>query len=186
VSLPGEAALHAAEVEQCGVRVVEEGGVEMNRRAWGAAIVFAALVAAGCGGGGNDRVSKDDYEQELQGVGTSVQESFQGLGSSMKGDNPSSLDEAADRVGEIQDSLRKKADDLEDVEPPENAEKENDQLVDGLNGFADELEDFKKALDDGDVQAIQQFAQDFQDSEAAKDIQEAGQSLEKKGYDLGN
>jgi len=154
-------------------------------RAIGALAVLVVLAAAGCGssGGGGEPLTKAQYEQKLNSIGTTIDTSFNDLSEMFQGESPS-FDAAAKKVGEIQDQLRAKADELDDVTPPENVKAEHEEMVDGLRGFADDLEDFRKAVADGSVAGIQEFATTFTKSDAAKKIQAAGDSLKKKGYSL--
>ena len=157
----------------------------MTRRAWGAVALVAAGLAAGCGGG-DDRLSQGEYEDRVADVGTNLEQSFDDLSGTFDEGDGASLDDAADQIGQIQEDMRQRADELDDVEPPEDVQEAHDKLVEGLQGFADDLDEFRQAVDEGDVQAIQQFATEFQQSDAAKKIQEAGEELEKKGYDIEN
>ncbi len=140
----------------------------MTRRAWGAAALVAAGLAAGCGGG-DDRLSQGEYEDRVADVGTDLEESFDDLSGTFEQGEGASLDEAADQIGQIQESMRERADELDDLEPPEDVQEAHDKLVEGLNGFADDLDEFRQAVDEGDVQAIQQFATEFQQSDAAQE-----------------
>jgi cytochrome c556 len=154
-------------------------------RAIGALAVLVVLVAAGCGssGGGGEPLTKAQYEQKLNSIGTTIDTSFNELSQMFQGDTPS-FDAAATKVADIQDELRTQADELDKVTPPENVKTEHEEMVDGLRGFADDLDDFRKAVADGSVAGIQQFADTFTKSDSAKKIQAAGDSLKKKGYDL--
>jgi hypothetical protein len=156
----------------------------MTRRAVGTIAALAVALAAGCGGDG-DRLSKAEYEGRLNETGNEIERSFDDLGDAFQGGaDQTSLDDAAARIGQIQEQIRSEADELEEVEPPEDAEAEHEQFVEGLNGVADDLGEFRQAVEDGDVQAIQEFGQEFQESEAAKRLEEAGDSLQEKGYNL--
>jgi hypothetical protein len=80
--------------------------------------------------------------------------------------------------------MRQQADELDKVTPPEDVEAEHQKMVDGLRGFADDLDEFREAVESKSPAAMQKFAQTFQESESARKIQEASDSLKKKGYDL--
>ena len=158
----------------------------MKARAIGAIVALAVVVAAGCGdsgGGGGTQLTKAQYEQQLNSIGSTIDSSFSELSTLFQSPNPS-FDEAADKIAEIQDQMREQADDLDAVNPPEDVQAEHEKMVDGLRGFADDLEEFRQAVESKSVTAMQDFAETFDESESAKKIQEAGDSLEKKGYDL--
>jgi hypothetical protein len=169
-----------------------ENGCDMHRSRGRTArrtvtILAAAAIClvAGCGGGG-DQLSKDDYEQELTNVGNRLEASSRKLAEAFKGvqAGDGSLDETADEFATLQNDLREEADSLRDVEPPDDAGKEHEQIVDGLDAFADSLEEFRDAAEAGDVNAIQEFAQGLPESEGLRKLDEATDSLEKKGYDV--
>lgn len=158
----------------------------MKGRAIGAIAALAVVVAAGCGdsgGGGGTQLTKAQYEQQLNSIGATIDSSFSELTTMFQSPNPS-FDEAADKIAEIQDQMRDQADKLDDVTPPDDVEAEHEQMVEGLRGFADDLEEFRQAVESKSVTAMQDFAESFDTSESAKKIQQAGDSLEKKGYNL--
>jgi hypothetical protein len=162
------------------------GGGNVKGRAIGAIAALVVLAAAGCGdsgGGGGTPLTKAQYEEQLNSIGTTIDSSFEELTQTFQGDTPS-FDAAADKIAEIQDQLRQQADELDDVTPPEDVQAEHDKMVEGLRGFADDLDEFREAVESKSVDAMQKFAQTFTNSESAKKIQEAGDSLQKKGYDL--
>ena len=155
----------------------------MRGRAIGALAVLVVL-AAGCGGsGGGEQLTKAQYEQQLNSIGATIDSSFEELTTAFQGDTPS-FDAAADKIAEIQDQMRQQADELDKVTPPEDVEAEHQKMVDGLRGFADDLDEFREAVESKSPTAMQKFAQTFQESESARRIQEASDSLKKKGYDL--
>jgi hypothetical protein len=148
------------------------------------ALAALVVLAAGCGGGdGGTQLTKAQYEQQLQSVGQSIDSSFEELTQSFQGDSPS-FDKAADQIAAIQDQMRQQADDLDEVTPPDDVQAEHDKMVAGLRGFADDLDEFRQAVEDKSVEAMTKFADTFTNSESAKKIQEAGDSLKEKGYDI--
>ena len=72
-------------------------------------------------------------------VGDTLEESVNSLGSALS--NPESLDQAADQFNELQEALRTAADDLDELNPPEDVESAHEDLVDGVRLFADDIED---------------------------------------------
>lgn len=151
------------------------------------AIVSATVVAAASGCGGGDRLSKDAYQQELDAAIQKVEQAFEGLGESLQkvGSGSGSLDQVAGEVGNIQDELNAAADDLDGITPPEDAEASHDTLVAGMRGLADDLEEFKAAIEDGDTGAIDRFSDEAQSLPSVKKLEEASNELKEKGYDVG-
>lgn len=150
-------------------------------------LVVSVAFLAGCGGGG-DQLSKQDYQQELDGARTELEASFEELGTELQkaASDSGSLDQAAEQVGQIQDDLRSTADDLDDTTPPEEVEQANDDLVEGLRTLADDLDSFKEAVESGDLGKIRDEAGNLEGLESGKQISEAAEEFEKQGYEFGN
>ena len=156
------------------------------RRIW---IVLAAAAlaagAAGCGGdGGGDRLSKEEYQQQVKDVGSTLTKSAEGLSGAFNQSDPESLDQVADEVEKLQDAMNTAADDLDAMNPPQDAQASHDKLVDGMRGFAGDIGDLAEAARDGRLKDIQDFAENFGNSDSAKKIQEATEELKAKGYAL--
>jgi hypothetical protein len=152
------------------------------------AILSTAVLALAAGCGGDERLSKDAYQQELDSAIQKVEQAFEGLGESLQkvGSGSGSLDQVAEEVGNIQDELDSAADDLDGVTPPENVEAAHDELVDGMKGLSDDLEEFKGAIEDGDTSAIERFSAEAQDLPSVKKLEDASNELKDKGYDVGD
>jgi hypothetical protein len=150
-----------------------------HERSLAASLAAAAVLVGGGGCGGGDRLSKAEYEEKMQEVGASLERSFEAIG-----DNPDSLDQLSEALGKSQDELREAADELEDVEPPENVEDAHDDVVDGLRGVADQFGELVEATEEGDPEEIEQFMKDFEDSDAAKKLQSATEEIKSKGYKI--
>jgi hypothetical protein len=144
------------------------------------ALAVAALLA-GCGGG-DERLSKAQYQRELSEVGKTLSESIGSVGGAVTG--VADLEAAGEQVGELQTALSKAADDLDELEPPEDVEGAHEKLVQGIRGFADELEDLEIAIRGGDLGRIRTFENDFGNSEPVAQIREASEELEEQGYEL--
>jgi hypothetical protein len=136
-------------------------------------LALLAAVAAGCGG---ERLSKADYEQKVRTVYAGVQQAFQAT---------NVRHGLAERVGAAQDELRRAADELNSVEPPTAVEKQNEEIVEGLREYADDLDGLRKAAEQGDAARIRAFNEQLPRNEAVKQIAEAAEEMKFKGYDLG-
>ena len=93
--------------------------------------MLAAFVLAGCGEG---RLSKAEYEQKLQSEYAGVQQAFQATAASF------GQTDLTDKIGDAQEQLRDAAASLEHVEPPKEIEEENEEIVEGLREYADDLD----------------------------------------------
>jgi hypothetical protein len=146
-----------------------------------AAVAVLALAAAGCGGGGGEPLSKADYEQQLTEIGTSLDQSSQALGDAFQAQD---ISKAGDQIAAMQTDIRKLADQLDDITPPEDVADPHQDLIDGLRGMADDFDEFRDAVESKSVAKMTAFAQSFTSSESSQKINEAIAELKKKGYDL--
>jgi hypothetical protein len=142
-------------------------------------LLAAVLLLAGCGGG-DDRLSKEEYQREVQGVGKTLGDALGGVDTS----NADDLSAVGGQVDELQAALRAAADDLDELSPPEDAQDAHDKLVDGVRGFADDLDRLAEAAESGDLGAVQTFQDVFTTSDSVKKIREAADELQDKGYAL--
>jgi major membrane immunogen (membrane-anchored lipoprotein) len=139
--------------------------------------VLAAVTLVGCGG--QDRLSKGEYEEKVRSEYADVQKAFQATGASF------GKPDLADKIERAQAELREAADALDEADPPEEVEAENEEVVDGLRRYADSLDRLRNAADRGDLQVIEDATARIADNEAVKQIAEAAEEMKFKGYDLG-
>jgi chromosome segregation ATPase len=145
-------------------------------------VIVVAALAAGCGGGGGDgRLSKAEYEQEMQSIGTELRTAFSGLGNLGQTND---LDKLADQIASLRENLEDAANKVDDLNPPEDVEEETDTIAHALHAFADTFEQMEDAARDGDLPALQK-AQAEVASEGAR-AQRAAESLKQKGYEIGD
>lgn len=140
-------------------------------------VLLAAVVLAGCAGDGG-RLSKTEYAEQVRSVYAGVQEAFAATNVPPE--------ELPDRVEDAQAELREAADELEGLEPPEDAEAANAQIAAGFRLYADELDRLQNAAERGDQATIDDFNAGVAERESVKQIMEAAESLKFKGYDLGD
>ena len=137
---------------------------------------LAALLLAGCGDSG--RLSKSDYEQRVRSIYADIQEAFQKT-------NVTSSTLLADRIEAAQGTMRSSADELEEIEPPEQVEEETEELVEGMREYADDLDELHEAAVQGDRAAVEAFTSRVAKNEAVERMAEAAEEMKFKGYDLG-
>ena len=143
------------------------------------ALVVAAVALAGCGGG-EDRLSKAEYQEEVHKVGNTLSGALSGVDTEGAG----GLSAVSGQVEQLQSALRGAAADLEELSPPEDVEGTHEKLIQGIRGFADELDDLNDALQREDLGAIRSFENGFTSSDSVKQIREAAEELQEKGYTL--
>lgn len=169
----------------------------MRKLVLGLPAVLAAALLVGCGGGGGDeQLTKAEYEEQVTSAARELATSFEKIGNeaeSMTRD-VSSLSDAKALFGDLagvvakaEDNLRAVADELDTLSPPDDAKEANDKLVAGLDAMADDFGKFASTLEDGsivDIAAVGKQLQDIASSEGGKLIQEAIGILEKAGYSV--
>jgi len=138
--------------------------------------LLGVLSLAACG---DDRLSKSEYEQKLQSEYAEVQQAFQATAASF------GQTDLAGKIGDAQEQLRGAAESLEHVEPPKEIEEENEEIVEGLREYADDLDDLREAAKRNDLKTITAFTDRIADNEAIHQIAEAAEEMKHKGYDVG-
>ncbi len=149
-------------------------------------VALAAVIAILAACGGDEQLSRAEYERELRETEREVQAGLEPAGVEVRNlaTGSGSLDDAAQAVEEAGDVLTRRADTLREVDPPDGAEEGNRLLVEGLEELAAELSDFQDAADDGDVARLRAFIMDFDDLDSIRKIEEAMRTLEAAGYSV--
>jgi len=143
------------------------------------AFLAAVLVALAAGCGGDERLTKREYEEKVRAEYAEVQEAFRATGASY------GQPDLADKIEAAQQQLREAADELDEAKPPEEVEAENQQIVDGMRRYADSLDRLRNAAERGDFAVIEDATARIADNEAVEQIAEAAERMKFKGYDLG-
>jgi prephenate dehydrogenase len=138
-------------------------------------LVSVTGVLTACG---EERFSKPEYERLVRSSYADVQRAFRAT-------NVPSLELLGRRVAAAQAALRRSADRLEDAEPPTEVEEENEELVEGLRDYAEQLDELRAAVARGDRAAIRRFNSSLANNEAIERIAEAAEEMKREGYDLG-
>jgi len=144
------------------------------------AFLLAALAfVAGCGSAGEQRLTKAQFEEHAQADGKALQKVITDIGKA------SSLSELATQVGAARQAVKAAADDLDSLEPPADAEKPTDTIVQALRGIDSQLQELEKAAKDKDLLAVQKTATAIQSSPDLKAARQAANELKQKGYKIG-
>jgi hypothetical protein len=142
-----------------------------------ALVALAAVLLVPRGGDGGT-LSKPEYEQKVRAEYANVQDAFRKT-------NVTSTKLLAARVAEAQRELRHAADELDDAKPPGAVAAKNDELVEGMRAYADDLEELRGAAERGDSARIARFNQSIPQNTAVRQIAEAAEEMKFEGYDLG-
>jgi hypothetical protein len=141
-------------------------------------ILMCVLVIAGCGSAKPTPVTKPQYEQRLQRLGTELVTSGSQIGQH--------LDIASFNrdIANFQDQLRVASKELKGLKPPASAQGSNTRLANAFHDLADELEAVKDARRKSLPEAGRAFAA-ARRSPVAKDGRAAVRELVRRGYQVG-
>jgi len=109
--------------------------------------VAVLLLASACGGEG--RMGKQDYEQQLNDAGRRLSAVFGTID-----ENRQNLKQLAVRVRRARRTLDATAAELAKVKPPERAQAAHGRVVTALEGLSVDLERIARAADANDEQAV--------------------------------
>jgi hypothetical protein len=143
-------------------------------------LILLIVVAAGCGGG-DGRLSKTEYEQQMQAIGSELRAASSGIGDLSQ---TRDLDKLADTIADFRDRLDEAADDVDGLNPPGDVEEETDKIAEALHAFADTFGEMEDAARDGDLPALQNAQAEIATKGA--EAQRATESLKQKGYEIGD
>ena len=156
------------------------------------------LLAAGCGGGGkstangttegattqaaktttaaaSEPLPKTEYVNKMKSIGQSLSTSLNSLGAA------TTAAKAAVALTSVQTDLRKAADRIESITPPEQVKTEHAQLAKAVRDFADELDPVIAKLKAGTMTALQTVPT----LKGLQEIQTASTAIASKGYKIG-
>ncbi|MFN2470265.1 MAG: hypothetical protein ABR583_04610 [Gaiellaceae bacterium] len=145
-------------------------------------VVLVATVTAAflLGSGGDERLSRKEYERVVQTSYAEVRATFR------QASEASSLPDLAANLAGPQAALRAAARELDETEPPLDAAAANVALVRGLRGYADELTRVRRAAERGDGAFVQRFNEGVAELPSLRQLTRAFEQLRERGYDLGD
>jgi mono/diheme cytochrome c family protein len=155
---------------------------------------LALAAAAGCGGGGSgDRLTKEEYLEELKDIGADLEGSFDEL---VDADvDTTDFDAIAALFDQVADALAELGGRVDELNPPEEVQEPQDTLVAGLDefaGWARELADKIRTAPASElVGLLEEFGGvtgefDPEKVPGADKIQQAVEEFEAAGYTLGD
>jgi len=157
-------------------------------------VLFAAMTAllvGGCGGDdgdsggddGGDPLSEEDYANEINDVLTTFGEESITLGGELAAST--SPEELRSGVGDLSGLTQSAVDDLNGIEPPEEATEAHETLTSALEGYLEDIETLADAVESDDPTAAQDAALEFQESavDVQADLAEAVTQLEEAGIE---
>ena len=141
-----------------------------------AALLLSAGLVAACGSD-----EKEDYAQQVEDILNPLGEELQSLGDELSASTDP--DQLASGISEAEDTIEGGISDLEAIDPPEDVQQVNDDLIAALQTFNDELASVREAAESGDLQELQKKALALPD--AAVKFQEDLTDIQNAAIDAG-
>lgn len=141
------------------------------------ALAAVALVAPGCGG-----TSKEEYEKEIDRIGTTLDEQSTQIERDLQ--TSGGLPNAADDVEKGADALDEAADDLDDVDPPDDAQEAHERIVGGVRLLGDDFRQAAEAARLGDSRTVLELFGEFAARDGFRRIEAGLEQLADAGYDV--
>jgi len=124
----------------------------VKRIALGAALlVVLAVLAAGCGGGGSDTMTKEEYVAGLNTICEDVNGKIDDIGT------PTSLEDLADKGEQVLEVYDEGIEEIGELNPPDEAADQHEELVASLKEQRDLSEQAVEAARDGDAEKAQEL-----------------------------
>ena len=121
-----------------------------GRRAWALGIVATLLVAAGCGGGGGDRLSEAELREQGNAICAKYQEQIDAL------ETPSAVEDIPGYVEEAAPIVEREIDELKELDPPEDVQETFDEMIAEAEKTVQAGRDLGEAAEANDAAAIEQ------------------------------
>ena len=119
-----------------------------------AVVGVLALLAAGCGGGGEEPLSKAEFQTQANAICAKYQKQLNALGI------PSSIDEIPDLVQQALVILNKEIDEIAALNPPDELQSDFDKMIAASNKTKAAANDLSAAAKSGDQAAVQKALED--------------------------
>jgi hypothetical protein len=113
-----------------------------------------ALLAAGCGGGGEEPLSKAEFQSQANAICAKYEKQLKAVGT------PSSIEEIPDLVEQALAILNKEIDEIAALNPPEDLQSDFDKMIAASNKTKAAADDLSAAAKSGDQAAVQQALED--------------------------
>lgn len=147
-------------------------------RAAGVLMAVLALLVAGCGG--DEPLSKSDYEREVVEFSTTLREALMPVSADLTG--ATDLDLIASRLDDGAQVLDDAADDFDELTPPEDIEGAHSQIIGGVRSIADTFRTGADQAQEGNRDRLFATLQAYGESAGPMAIAAAQAELREKGY----
>ena len=130
-----------------------------------------ALLAAGCGGGGEEPLSKAEFQSQANAICAKYEKQLKAVGT------PTSIEEIPDLVEQALAILNKEIDEIAALNPPEDLQSDFDKMIAASNKTKAAADDLSAAAKSGDQAAVQQALEDGNAASKEADQLAAGLGL---------
>jgi hypothetical protein len=156
-----------------------------SRKSLLTAVVAAAALAAGCNGDDGGALSDDEYADKIRPYLTDFGDESQRLAEELQA--TATNEEAAPLVEDLETLTQTTVDDLEGVEPPEDASDGHQALIDALDGYLAAVSQLLGVIESGSDAEIQEAGAEFvnQAQETLQGLEDARGQLEDAGVPVG-
>ena len=125
--------------------------------------LFLALLAAGCGGGGGDRLSQEDFRQQANAICEKYDKKIQDLGSPQSpADIPAFVEKGIPLI-------RQGVAELRALKPPAEVQEDYDRMLDETEKAIPAAQKIADAAKKNDAAAVQEAIKEGQQSDDASD-----------------
>jgi hypothetical protein len=125
--------------------------------------LFLACLAVGCGGGGGDRLSQEEFQQQANAICEKYDKKIQALGS------PESPADIPDFVQKGIPLLRQGIAELRALNPPADVEDDYNRMLDETAKAIPAAEKLADAAEKGDAAAVQDAIKEGEQADSASD-----------------
>ena len=129
------------------------------------------LLAAGCGGGGEEPLSKAEFQSQANAICAKYEKQLKAVGT------PTSIEEIPDLVEQALAILNKEIDEIAALNPPEDLQSDFDKMIAASNKTKAAADDLSAAAKSGDQAAVQQALEDGNAASKEADQLAAGLGL---------
>jgi hypothetical protein len=146
-------------------------------------MLLAALALAGssCGGGGDGRLSKSEYEAKIGAIVRPIQETtLQNLVTLSAADRQQAVQGLKDGESKLHDA----ASELETMKPPEDAVEPTLLVAKGVRAIADQVTAVRRDAERGDFAKLVRFKITLASDPAISDIRDGAVELINLGYNI--
>ncbi len=120
----------------------------------------AALAVTGCGGGGGDQLTNDEYANKLQDILTPLGKSLGKLQATARS-TPSQAD-LTSALDEADTALQTATEQVADLDPPSDAADANDSLEEALSTYEKSVGDTLETVKSGSAKEVKAQAHAFE------------------------